>query len=209
MEIDKTHKNNKDFTDQEITLKLLDSIDKEINITQKEAARNIGVAVGLVNSYVKRCIKKGWLKVKNIPAHRYAYYLTPKGFAKKSQLVGQYLSDSLKLYRESKLSYEKIFIECKKKKYSKIYLAGTSDLTEIAILVSKATNLEISGIISKNKINNNFLYKKYNFSNLPRNIDAIVITEILEANKYYNILRKKLHGTKIFTPKLLRISKKV
>ena len=115
MALEKTYKIKKDLTDKEIILKLLDNVNKEDNITQKLAAKKIGIAVGLVNAYIKRCIQKGWVKVKSIPAHRYAYYLTPQGFSKKSQLVSEYLSDSFKLFRESKLSYQKIFLECKKK----------------------------------------------------------------------------------------------
>ena len=110
MALEKTYKIKKDLTDKEIILKLLDNVNKEDNITQKLAAKKIGIAVGLVNTYIKRCIQKGWVKVKSIPAHRYAYYLTPQGFSKKSQLVSEYLSDSFKLFRESKLSYQKIFL---------------------------------------------------------------------------------------------------
>ena len=208
MALEKTYKIKKDLTDKEIILKLLDNVNKEDNITQKVAAKKIGIAVGLVNTYVKRCIQKGWVKVKNIPAHRYAYYLTPQGFSKKSQLVSEYLTDSFKLFRESKLSYQKIFLECKKKKYSKIVLAGISDLTEIAILVGGVGNINILGVIQTNKTKKKFSYKTYNFANVPKNIDAIIITEINNANDFYKFLKIKFPEVKIFYPDFLKITKK-
>lgn len=208
MALEKTYKIKKDLTDKEIILKLLDNVNKEDNITQKVAAKKIGIAVGLVNTYVKRCIQKGWVKVKNIPAHRYAYYLTPQGFSKKSQLVSEYLTDSFKLFRESKLSYQKIFLECKKKKYLKIVLAGISDLTEIAILVGGVGNINILGVIQTNKTKKKFSYKTYNFANVPKNIDAIIITEINNANDFYKFLKIKFPEVKILYPDFLKITKK-
>ena len=208
MALEKTYKIKKDLTDKEIILKLLDNVNKEDNITQKVAAKKIGIAVGLVNTYVKRCIQKGWVKVKNIPAHRYAYYLTPQGFSKKSQLVSEYLTDSFKLFKESKLSYQKIFLECKKKKYLKIVLAGISDLTEIAILVGGVGNINILGVIQTNKTKKKFSYKTYNFANVPKNIDAIIITEINNANDFYKFLKIKFPEVKIFYPDFLKITKK-
>ena len=70
----KINKVNKNLSKNEITLRLLDSIAKKKSITQKNVAQDLGIAVGLVNAYIKRALNKGWLKVKNIPAHRYAYY---------------------------------------------------------------------------------------------------------------------------------------
>ena len=44
----------------------------------------MGVALGLANSYLKRCIRKGFIKITEAPANRYLYYLTPQGFAEKA-----------------------------------------------------------------------------------------------------------------------------
>lgn len=207
MKLDKTYKNNKDLTDREITLKLLDNVDKADNITQKIAAKKIGIAIGLVNTYIKRCIKKGWLKVKNIPAHRYAYYLTPEGFTKKSQLISEYLTDSFKLFRESKVSYQKIFLECKKNKFSKIALAGISDLTEIAILVGKNEGIDVCGVIQESKNKKKLSYKVYNFNDIPSGLNAIIITEINNTANFYKSLKKKYPKIKTFLPDFLKIIK--
>ena len=46
----------------------------------------LGVSVGLINTLIKRAVKKGLVKVREAPYKRYAYYLTPHGFAKKVRL---------------------------------------------------------------------------------------------------------------------------
>ena len=63
-------------------LELLGAVERG-DITQRRLSRELGIAVGLVNAYIKRCINKGYIKVKAIPPRRYAYYLTPKGFSEK------------------------------------------------------------------------------------------------------------------------------
>ena len=90
----KKFENAKNITDREITLNILRNIENKNLISQKSIATKLGIAVGLANAYIKRCIRKGWLKVQNIPPRRYAYYLTPEGFAKKTQLAAEYLSYS-------------------------------------------------------------------------------------------------------------------
>ena len=55
-----------------------------------------------VNAYLKRCVKKGLVKVSGAPARRYAYYLTPQGFAEKSRLTVEYLSSSFSFFRQAR-----------------------------------------------------------------------------------------------------------
>ena len=94
------------------------------------------------------------------------------------------------------------------KKYLKIVLAGISDLTEIAILVGGVGNINILGVIQTNKTKKKFSYKTYNFANVPKNIDAIIITEINNANDFYKFLKIKFPEVKIFYPDFLKITKK-
>ena len=69
--------------DSEILLGLLNSVEENGARSQRHLAAELGIALGLVNAYLKRCVKKGLLKVGEAPARRYAYYLTPQGFAEK------------------------------------------------------------------------------------------------------------------------------
>lgn len=81
--------------DNGIILGLLKSVEQDGGRSQRRLAAELGIALGLVNAYLKRCVSKGLVKVQNVPARRYAYYLTPKGFAEKSRLTVNYLTSSL------------------------------------------------------------------------------------------------------------------
>ena len=59
-----------------IMLGLLESVERGGEQSQRRLASELGIALGLVNAYLKRCISKGLVKVGEAPARRYAYYLT-------------------------------------------------------------------------------------------------------------------------------------
>src|SRR6201997_561473 len=119
--------------DDRIVLDLLNSVDDGAQ-SQRRIAADLGIALGLVNAYLKRCVKKGLVKVSEAPARRYAYYLTPQGFAEKSRLTVQYLSDSFSFFRKAKDDCTRLFREAAARGFERLVLAGKSDLAEIAIL---------------------------------------------------------------------------
>ena len=80
-----------------ITMEMLHAVDREESLSQRGLAAKLNIALGLTNSYLKRCVRMGLIKVRKIPPNRYAYYLTPKGFGEKSRLTANYLLRSFNL----------------------------------------------------------------------------------------------------------------
>ena len=64
-----------------ITLGLLNVVHDNSATSQRSMAGDLGIALGLANAYLKRCVKKGLIKISQAPANSYAYYMTHKGFA--------------------------------------------------------------------------------------------------------------------------------
>jgi DNA-binding MarR family transcriptional regulator len=75
------------------SLQILDELAKNDNVTQRDLSSRLGIALGLVNSYVKNLVAKGYITVKAIPPKRYGYYLTPKGIMEKTRLACDLLQD--------------------------------------------------------------------------------------------------------------------
>src|SRR5690349_9474292 len=95
--------------DDRILLGLLESVERDGGQSQRRLASDLGIALGLVNAYLKRCVRKGLVKVSQAPARRYAYYLTPQGFAEKSRLTVEYLSDSFSFFRHARTDCAEVF----------------------------------------------------------------------------------------------------
>ena len=46
-----------------ITLGVLSAIEEDDRATQRAISQELGIALGLANAYLKRCVKKGFIKV--------------------------------------------------------------------------------------------------------------------------------------------------
>ncbi len=161
--------NTKDKEDS-ITLEILETIEGKSDVTQRHLAQRMGVALGLANSYLKRCVRKGLVKIQQAPANRYLYYLTRKGFAEKSRLTGQYLSYSFKFYRRAGDSCAGALVRCKRNGWRWITLCGASDLAEIASLRALEHDIEIACVYDRNRETNRFL--NYRLVNSIQECDA-------------------------------------
>lgn len=117
-----------DETNDRIILDLLNSVETDGARSQRHIAAELGIALGLVNAYLKRCVKKGLVKVSDAPARRYAYYLTPQGFAEKSRLTVDYLSASFGFFRQAKADCTRVFEAAQERGFRRLVLAGNQIL---------------------------------------------------------------------------------
>jgi DNA-binding MarR family transcriptional regulator len=122
--------------EENIVRRLLTTIDKDAAVSQRKLSEEIGIAVGSVNWYLKRCVSKGLVKLQQAPVKRYLYYLTPHGFEEKARLTCSFLQSSLELYRCGRDECDEFFRVCAKTGKKIIFLAGAGDFAEIAILSS-------------------------------------------------------------------------
>jgi DNA-binding MarR family transcriptional regulator len=145
--------------EEALTLEILNAIEARSDVTQRHLADRLGVALGLANSYLKRCVRKGLVKITQAPANRYLYYLTPQGFTEKSRLTGQYLFASLDFYRRAGASMERALAECEARGARRVLFAGVSELAEIAAIRGQDVALEIVGTFDPNGARANFVGK--------------------------------------------------
>jgi DNA-binding MarR family transcriptional regulator len=131
-----------------IMLGLLESVEQDGTRSQRHLAAEMGVALGLVNAYLRRCVAKGLVKISEAPARRYAYYLTPQGFAEKSRLTVEYLSSSFSFFRTARSDCAEALRAASARRCNKIVLAGVSDLAEIAMICALECGVEIVGVVA-------------------------------------------------------------
>ncbi len=112
-----------DLTDRdELTLKLLNTVRDDADATQRSIANELGIALGLTNAYLKRCVKKGLIKVGQAPANRFKYYLTPKGFMEKSRLTAEFLTQSFNLFRYAREETARLYRHCNDQGWQRLVL---------------------------------------------------------------------------------------
>ena len=126
---------------------LLSEITGEEPLSQRELSRRVGIAVGLVNSYLKNLVAKGYVRVKDFPRNRYAYLLTPTGIAEKSRLAHQHLSYFTNLYTVARQDYLDLFRRLEKSGVRGVVFCGVDEVAEVAYLSLRETGLELAGVM--------------------------------------------------------------
>ena len=188
-----------------IMLGLLEQVERDGGQTQRRMATELGVALGLVNAYLKRCVKKGLMKVSAAPARRYAYYLTPQGFAEKARLSVDYFSYSFSLFRRARAEYGELFNLAAARGFSRIVLAGVSDLAEIATICALETGVEVvaavDGVCGKSRFVG--LPVPNSFDALAEPFDAVFVTAFPNAIDVWREARERFGAERVFAPPLL------
>lgn len=126
---------------------LLSEIAGEEPLSQREISRRLGIAVGLVNSYLKNLVAKGYVRVKNFPSNRYAYLLTPQGLAEKSRLAYQHLSYFTNLYTVARQDYLDMFRRLEESGVRRVAFCGVDEVAEIAYLSLRETGIELGPVM--------------------------------------------------------------
>ena len=177
---------------------ILDELSNNKALTQRELSNRLGIALGLVNSYVKNLISKGYITVKTIPPKRYSYYLTSKGFTEKTRLTYHLFQDYTRIYREAKNNLRKLFRDLEKAGVKKVMFAGADEVAEIAFLMIQETTLELLCIIDDSKAGEKFLGMTIRQIKDCRDIqfDRIIVTSYIRRKEITDALTERGVGKK-------------
>jgi DNA-binding MarR family transcriptional regulator len=188
----------------EITLGVLDAVDQNAQMTQRSVAGELGIALGLANAYLKRCMKKGLIKVKQIPPNRYLYYLTPKGFAEKSRLTAEYLGSSFTFFRRARAQLEAALGACREKGWRRVALYGQSELAEIGALCNSEFGLELV-VVARDAGKRASGLAAFPDLAAAGPVDAVIVTDLARPQSAYAEVLALVSAERILTPALLRI----
>ncbi len=195
-------------SESRITLGLLNAVHEDATASQRSLASELGIALGLTNAYLKRCVRKGWIKISQVPANRYAYYLTPNGFAEKSRLTGRYLRRSFDFYRQARSQCDALLTECGQRRFRRVALYGSGELAEIALLCSLQHKIEIIGITDPGVPPGEFLHLP--LVELVSDLDqpeAVILTEVRRPQRAWSVLSAEFPTDRVLVPALLGISR--
>jgi DNA-binding MarR family transcriptional regulator len=195
-----------EMADLSASLELLAAVEERPDVTQRGLAQRMGVALGLTNAYLRRAMGKGLIKVRQAPARRYLYYLTPQGFAEKARLTREFLSDSFGFFRRARAECDDLIARAAASGQRRILLVGASELAEIATLAARDHGVEMVGVYAPGR-------NTARFAGLPvvRSLaeagafDAALLVDIQAPQRLYDGLIAELPPERILCPRMLRI----
>lgn len=129
-----------DLEDQR-DLRLLEAVEQDSRVTQRGLAGKLGIALGLTNMYLRRLVRKGFIKCVNIRSNRISYLITPRGIAEKARLTYEFMEYSLHLYGEVRQHLRSVLQECATD-HRRVAIYGRGEAAELAYLSLREFGLE-------------------------------------------------------------------
>src|SRR6516225_2752147 len=196
---------SEDSENARIVLGLLESVERDGAQSQRKLASDLGIALGLVNAYLKRCVNKGLLKFREGPPRRYAYYLTPHGFAEKSRLTVEYLSSSFSFFRRAREDCSSVLKAAHARGWNRIALIGVSDLAEVAAICALEQGITIAAVVDATAKRDRFVGTPVvsSLDAVPGGFDALVITDLASTRETMKAALTALEAERVFVPALL------
>jgi DNA-binding MarR family transcriptional regulator len=126
-------------------LQLFEVLEQESTITQRTLAARLGIALGLTNLYLKRLIRKGYVKCVTVSPNRLAYSLTPKGLTRKARLTYEFMRYSLDFYRDARQHLRRSLMQAVAER-KRIAIFGSGDAAELVFLLVRDMGLDLVGV---------------------------------------------------------------
>ncbi|MEW5982048.1 MAG: winged helix-turn-helix transcriptional regulator [Acidobacteriota bacterium] len=124
----------------------LEAIAENERITQRRLATKLGIALGMTNLYLKRLVRKGFVKCVNVQANRIRYLVTPKGIAEKTRLTYEFMEYSLHLYGQTRLHLRQALKPLAGGQHRRVAIYGSGEAAELAYLSILELGLDFVGV---------------------------------------------------------------
>ena len=128
-------------------LELLQELEKNPVVSQRELSHKFGIALGVTNACLKRMARRGWIRITGFNHHKIGYYLTPRGFAEKAKLTVHLISWTVQHYSALKNLIGSRLLEMQSMGIERVVFYGVSEEMEVAYVTLQGTNLQLVGII--------------------------------------------------------------
>jgi len=174
---------------------ILDMIEKNSRITQREMSQSIDIAVSMVNMYLDGYVKKGYVRRKKYSSKDVEYFITKKGVERRKLLNIWYLKSSHEVYLQAKDNIVTFLAQIIEKGFTKILLYGAGEVAEIMLNVVNENNnrpLEVIAVIDDDeqkigkKVANTLVIRKEDVALYPH--DGILISSYTHHAAIYNHL---------------------
>jgi DNA-binding MarR family transcriptional regulator len=174
-------------------LRLMGEIDRRESYSQRELSRSLDISLGLVNTFLKRLVSKGYFKVKTMPRNRVKYFLTPEGLARKSRLTAEYLRYSLNFYRDIKLLIVNKYSEMEKGNVKAVLFCGAGEVADLAYLYLQLSGIRLAGIVDEKQQGKSFFgFRISGYERLEQqDWDVILLTRLEDTEKTVSLLLEK------------------
>ncbi len=157
-------------------LEILERLENNGHLTQRDLSKEVGIALGLVNHLLKKMVTKGWIKIKNIDAKKIRYLITPEGAREKSSLLYNRVESTIHFYLEAKRVIKDKVIHLKNEGIEDVSIYGINHISEVLFIVLKELGLELASVVEEKKQGEKwFGYDVIGMEEFVKNKDSVLV----------------------------------
>ncbi len=152
---------------------LLNEIEKNENITQRELSKKAELSLGSVNLLINKMVQEGFIKIRQIPMNRVVYMLTPAGIAEKVKKTRVYIKFHYNFIMETTMKIESLLIDMLKQNHSIFIVLEHDEISELVKMSVNHINNDKIKLVDRHCID----FENHNFyENNIKNIAIIVLS---------------------------------
>jgi len=140
-------------SEQEHHRQILQAIASGERVTQRSLSRELGIALGLTNLFVRRLVGKGYVRISRMGTRHVRYLMTPEGWEALGRATRISLENTVHLYTQTReqirASLETLSGQCHVNGSGQkcVVFYGAGDVAEIAYVSLQRTDLTLIGIV--------------------------------------------------------------
>lgn len=138
-------------------MRLLEEVVDNPDLSQRQLARRLGIALGVANLLVRNLAKKGYIKVSQLGWKRWVYVVTPNGMTRKVQLTIGYVERFINHYRRVRQLLYDDLSDLPLNEESRVAIVGTTELTELTFLALKDLGVDDIEVFERQPTRERFL----------------------------------------------------
>lgn len=182
-------------------LNLLQELEKNPVISQRELSHRFGMALGVTNACLRNMALKGWIRIRDTSHHRMGYFITPKGIAEKNRLLVKMVVYNVRHYSQLKSLMADLLLDLQREKIQRLVFYGVSEEMEVAFITLNETGVELVGIVEDEDMRPTRKVLGYEVGGLNDlfrfNPDGILITSFADVERRVSRLQGVLHGQQV------------
>ena len=120
---------NTEMTSKEFAV-MREISDNDIS-NQRNISKKLGISLGLTNLIIKRLVKMGYIKVKQLDRNKIRYILTPKGFTEKAEKSYNYTVRIIDTLKNIRLAIQDEVLNQYLKGYRNFVIVGDNELADL------------------------------------------------------------------------------
>lgn len=138
-------------TDEYRSLLVMEEIEKNPQVSQRQLARSLGSSLGVANACIQTLVRKGLVKIRGESNRSITYHLTKQGLAQKARLAVEWTNNTIGFYVEARRSIREQLSALAARGVRELAVYGANEAGELVVMLSSGVGITVVSVIGSHE----------------------------------------------------------